>query len=271
MKSVSMTAFYCCGARMQDAESPKPLVGDDYARRLMSNEGLAYWESFKRFAKPNAGNTVRHYLIDRHVQSALKQHPGMKVVLVGAGLDSRAYRFSAGNWIELDEPAMIDYKNSALPIGECQNPLQRIPIDFSKEKLIEKLKPLFDSSPVMVIVEGVFMYLSLGQTREMLQALQTAFPHHTLLADLMTKRFFSIFSKKIHDKLVETGTKFQDLDDHPNNLFLEQGYRQLEVTSTIKAGVDLGMVKIPKVAVNYLFSKLMMGYSVYKFEYEKTP
>jgi hypothetical protein len=32
MKPISQTAFYCCGVRMQDAESEKPVCGDVFAR-----------------------------------------------------------------------------------------------------------------------------------------------------------------------------------------------------------------------------------------------
>jgi len=31
MKPISKTAFYCCGVRMQDAESSNPICGDVYA------------------------------------------------------------------------------------------------------------------------------------------------------------------------------------------------------------------------------------------------
>ena len=32
MKPISLTAFYCCGVRMRDAESDKPVCGDVYAK-----------------------------------------------------------------------------------------------------------------------------------------------------------------------------------------------------------------------------------------------
>src|SRR6185436_124907 len=115
MKPVSKTAYYCCGVRMLDAESPQPLIGDNYAKLLLGKEGREYWEEFKQFKAPNASNTVRHYIIDNHVKKILSQEPGATVILIGAGLDSRAFRLPAGNWIEIDEPAIIDYKNAILP------------------------------------------------------------------------------------------------------------------------------------------------------------
>ncbi len=88
MKAVSKTAFYCCGVRMQDAESTHPVLGDYYAKRLMSEEGLQYWQEFKEFKMPNASNTARHYIIDNYLKELLSAHRGATVILIGAGLDS---------------------------------------------------------------------------------------------------------------------------------------------------------------------------------------
>jgi len=90
MKPVSKTAFYCCGVRMQDAESARPVIGDNYAKRLMSEEGLQYWEEFKEFKMPNASNTARAYIIDNYLRELLSARPDSTVILIGAGLDSRA-------------------------------------------------------------------------------------------------------------------------------------------------------------------------------------
>src|SRR6185436_9292312 len=104
MKAVSKTAWYCCGVRLQDAESPHPVIGDQYAKRLLGEEGMRYWQEFKKFDKPNASNIARHYIIDNHLKQSLHHHPDSTVILVGAGLDSRAYRLTGGHWIEIDEP-----------------------------------------------------------------------------------------------------------------------------------------------------------------------
>lgn len=41
MKPISNTAFYCCGVRMQDAENPKSICQDIYAKDFMDARGLA--------------------------------------------------------------------------------------------------------------------------------------------------------------------------------------------------------------------------------------
>ena len=160
MKAVSKTAYYCCGVRMTDAESDKPLVGDNYARILMGEDGLAYWKQFEQYKRAIAGNTVRCYLIDEYLRKRLNANPDLTVFIIGAGLDSRAFRLKGGNWIEIDEVAIINYKNGKLLIEQCQNKLQRITIDFEKETMKEKLAPFSDLQNVVVIIEGVLLYLT---------------------------------------------------------------------------------------------------------------
>lgn len=266
MKAVSKTAFYCCGVRMMDAESDNPIINDQYARRLMGEEGLHYWENYKNFTRPNGGNTARTYLIDSKAKEILNADPNHKVFLIGAGLDSRAFRIPGGIWHEFDEPAIMEYKNEVLPIEETQNELHRIPINFATEKLKDKLAPYRTEEKVLIIIEGVIMYLTNDQLQETLITLKEVFPNHKIMCDLMKKDFFNVFSQKIHKELVKSGTTFQDIDNYPDRLFMENGYKQIAVTSTAKTAVNKGKVKLPKFLVNQMLGSFMMGYSVYEFD-----
>lgn len=267
MKAVSKTAYYCCGVRMQDAESAHPLIGDKYAKRLLGKEGAAYWEEFKQLTIPNAGNIARAYLIDSWVKKELNSHPDATIILVGAGLDSRAYRFNAGRWVEIDEPAIIAYKNDILPLKECNNELQRIPIEFEKEKLADKLQAYVNRSFVIFIIEGVLMYLPDEQKNQLLSVVTTLFPKHLLFCDLMNRKFFEKFANKIRKKLAEHGAAFTDLADEPGRLFLEYGYTQKSQIALPKAITDLGLLRIPRFIIKLVFGKLIAGYSVYHFAY----
>jgi methyltransferase (TIGR00027 family) len=268
MKAVSKTAFYCCGVRMQDAESAHPVIGDNYARRLMGKEGMEYWQEFKQFKMPNASNTARACIIDGYVKDLLTAHPDSMVILIGAGLDSRAYRLKRGTWIEIDELAVIEYKNERLPVLECPNTLERIPINFETEELADKLSPYTTRQNVIFIIEGVLMYLTMAQREALLATITTLFPKHTLFCDLMSKKFFDRLGGPLHEKLKAQGTSFTDMMDDPVSLFLKYGYQQVAQVSTIKKAIELGLSKLPKLALLFL-GKLVNGYSVYKLLYDK--
>ncbi len=271
IKPVSKTAYYCCGIRMQDAESSKPFINDKYARRLLGEEGLAYWQDFRHFKKPNASNTARIYMIDERIKDILYDVPDTKIFLIGAGLDSRAYRFKGGRWIEIDEENIMNYKNQKLPIKECPNPLVRLPINFEKDRLRDHLHPYGTDERVVIIIEGVILYLSNTELLETISDIQETFPNHIILCDLMKKDFFKYMGKKIHRVLVESGTTFKDIDSQPSKIFTDKGYRLNNVQSAIKKSQEMGLVNIPRLITHHLLSKFMMGYSVYEFEFIKNP
>ncbi|MBL0743571.1 class I SAM-dependent methyltransferase [Chryseolinea lacunae] len=267
MKAVSKTAYYCCGVRMQDAESKHPIVGDRYARALLGADGLRYWEDFRKFKFPNASCIARHYIIDEHVRAVLKQKPDATFVLVGAGLDSRAFRFRSGTWLEFDAPEVMQYKNNILPQQECPNSLQRVAIDFEREKLRDKLAPYATAEHVTVIVEGVLIYLTRDQKRELIAALTTIFPHHTLLCDLMTAEFFEKAGRKFHSKIVAAGTTFLDIAARPEQIFLDHHYTEKARESNMITAVRKGVVYMPKFLAERVFKRLFMGYAVYTFDF----
>ena len=266
MKPVSKTAFYCCGVRMQDAESARPVIGDNYAKRLMSEEGLQYWEEFKEFKMPNASNIARAHVIDNYLRQLLSARPDSTVILIGAGLDSRAYRLTGGSWVEIDEPGVIEYKNEKLPVSECENPLVRIPIDFETQKLTDKLSNYRNRSGVIIIIEGVLMYLTMAEREALVSILTSLFAVHVVLCDLMTKKFFEKLGQPLHKKIKAHGASFTDMMNDPADLFLRHGYRQLAKIPTIKTSIQLGLSKLPKFAF-LIAGKLLNGYAVYEFSY----
>jgi len=268
MKAVSKTAYYCCGVRMQDAESGNPVIGDYYAKRLMNEEGLQYWQEFKEFKMPNASNITRHYIIDGYLKELLSVRPDATVILIGAGLDSRAYRFKGATWVEIDEPAVIKYKNEKLPVSEYANPLERVPIDFETEKLADKLSPYRNRPNVIIIIEGVLMYLSMEQREALLTTITSLFHDHVVFCDLMTRKFFKKLGNPIHAKFKTHGASFTDMMDDPAALFLKYNYQQIARVATIKKSVELGLSKLPKLVL-FLYGRLFNGYSVYEFSYHK--
>ena len=270
MKPVSKTAYYCCGVRMMDALSTKPLVNDTFAKLLMGEEGLRYWESFKNFTSPNGSNVARCYLIDSWIKTQLQTNPETTIILIGAGLDSRAFRLPHGKWIELDEPGVIEYKEKLLPSSTCKNPLQRISIDFEHERLADKLIPLRLEQAVIIVVEGVLMYLSHEQKTTLFTTLTFLFPNHMLLCDLMNLRFFNAIGKKgLHQEIVKSGASFRDLEEYPERNIIKYGYQLQESKSNVITASDFGLLTIPKFVVRYLMKRLLMGYSSYKFTFGK--
>lgn len=263
---VSRTAYYCCGVRMLDAETKHPVVNDRYAVRFMNEEGLKTFSAFKHFKAPNASNIARHRIVDDILRDFIRTHDDPTIIIIGAGFDSRAYRLTGGNWIELDEPHLIEYKNEKLPIAVCKNSLTRIPIHFADESIDDKLKHYASRKSVIVVIEGVLMYLTEATVRSLLGTLVNIFPTHEVACDLMTKQFFEKYSYKIHEKLNNLGATFSFIIDDPQSVFLDRGYQLISKTSTVMRAVELKILNIPTFILRWFMKPLIAGYAIYHFK-----
>ena len=82
---ISRTACYTLGVRAADATAAKPILGDSFAQRFMSDDAKAVWEEFKSFRPANGSNAASHAIIDTHLSRALATEPQATVVVIGAG------------------------------------------------------------------------------------------------------------------------------------------------------------------------------------------
>ena len=274
MNPVSNTAFYCCGVRMLDAEHPRSLCHDRFAKRFMDERGMQIFEPFKSETMPNICNTARCYIIDEAVRSQLIAHPDSLIITVGAGFDTRPYRIKGGNWLEIDEPQIIEYKNEKLPIAECSNKLTRTSINFANETLTAKLETYPTQQNIIIVIEGVFMYLDLKAIKATINQLQTLFPKHTLLCDLMTKKMFDQFAQSVHNKLVEVGARFTDRPDNPAEFFTQHGYVEESRTPMFERAYELGVLwdraRIPAFVAKLLYKTAMKnisGFAIHHFTF----
>ncbi|GJL83614.1 MAG: hypothetical protein DHS20C01_32480 [marine bacterium B5-7] len=103
---------------MEDAKKVRSTCNDVYAERFMDERGRQIFEPFKSEKMPNISNITRCRLIDDYLLSELAENNQLTIVTIGAGFDTRPYRLMGGNWLEIDEPQIIGYKNEKLPVEE---------------------------------------------------------------------------------------------------------------------------------------------------------
>jgi methyltransferase (TIGR00027 family) len=276
MNPVSNTAFYCCGIRMEDARKKRSVCKDVFAERFMDERGRQIFEPFKTEKMPNISNIARCRLIDDYVKAELSKNDKLTIITIGSGFDTRPYRLTGGNWLELDEPRIISYKSDRLPVEECPNPLRRIPIDFARESLTDKLEKESTGEHTVFVVEGFFMYLEPEAIEKTIKAIQGRFPRHVLYCDLMTRQFFTRFAQSVHSKLAASGGKFSERPDIPEAVFTQHDYVPVERIPMLKRAGELGILwseaRIP-LLVSWLmlnvFLKDLGGYAVHRLGFEK--
>jgi methyltransferase (TIGR00027 family) len=266
ISGIAKTAWYCCGVRWADAQKKAPICGDHFAELFMDEEARALFQPFARFRIPNAANATRARIVDDWLRDRLLADPEQPVILLGAGFDARAFRLPGGRWVEIDEPALIAEKERVLPASRAPQPLSRLAIDFASERLADRLPDFAGEHPV-IVMEGVSMYLSQPELRSALSALTWAYPRHTLLIDLMNRRFAERFGGGLRQRLAEMGGVFAtDLPDEPARTVTAAGYRQIARVSISRRARELGAVPVPTFLLDTVLKPLRDGYCAFVFE-----
>jgi methyltransferase (TIGR00027 family) len=266
---VSLTAYWMLGIRDRDAQSERPIVNDTLAHRFMDDRAREVTEQFSSLTKPNVTLPVRHRVIDDRLAEELARDPTLRMVVIGCGFDTRAFRLGGGRWVEVDEPALIAQKEAALPASESPNELVRIPIRFGEESLDEKLAPYATAERTVVVLEGVLNYLSDEQTRGLLGVLARPFPRHLVVCDMLGRRFIAIYSRALVKRLRGLGIEFSASSETPEPLFHALGYRTTARESIWERANDLGAEGAPPPFAVRVLPALRDGYCVWSFEYEQ--
>jgi O-methyltransferase involved in polyketide biosynthesis len=255
---VSRTAWYCTGVRMQDARSAHPLVGDTWAERFLDEEGRSVFARFADLAAPNGANIVRHWLIDQWLKD--------RIVLIGAGFDSRALRLPGGRWIEADEAPVIERKERIAPAQASPNHLVRVAIDFARESLAGKLAPHATAAPVTVVMEGVTYYLEASAIAANAKAFAGLFPRHELICDLQSNVFVERWGRRIIERIAALGAHWRFHPEDPVAAIEALGYRRRECLSIALRAAELQRIRVPAFVIRHLLPSLRDGYRLCAFE-----
>ena len=175
---VGATALGVAASRAAETAGPNPLIRDEFARVLVSSAGPA-WE---RLADAELAwldgdphgqrahrlgidyQAVRTHFFDEYFENAVSA--GIRqVVILAAGLDSRAYRLKwpPGTAVyEIDQPKVLEYKTGILERrGAVPTASRRpVPVDLRDDWPAALTATGFDrTQPTAWLAEGLLPYL----------------------------------------------------------------------------------------------------------------
>lgn len=162
---VSDTALLVAASRAMETDRPDGLVRDPFAARLAGERGMALARSVNAGLEwMNLGIGMRSYFIDELLRTVLNSGRVNTVLNLGAGLDTRPWRLDLPRelrWIEVDFPAMLDYKSALLAdeVPRCR--LERASADLNDAAERRRILDLgtAGSFGTLLITEGLLMYL----------------------------------------------------------------------------------------------------------------
>jgi len=196
-------------ARAIETQQPDPILSDHKAVEIA--EQLDY--DFSKYEKGWAsqlGCVIRASAYDRIVHNFLETHPSAVIVNLGAGLCTRFSRLNNGEvrWYEVDFPEVIALRRKFFQESDRHHFIAKSILDFTWMDAIHR----HVNQPMMIIYEGVSMYLSEVENKALLEQTIARFNPVEVLFDVLNGK--SARSTKQHDTVSKTNAEFKwGIDD----------------------------------------------------------
>lgn len=235
IRNVSDTALCVAIYRAMESERPDAIFNDPYARRLGGERGEA-------IAARMGGKTaswpivVRTAVMDEIVLRCVAQ--GATTVLnLAAGLDARPYRLdlpAALRWIHVDLPDMLDYFREKMAGMTPRCELEFLAADLrDADARREVFSHAAGNGPVLVITEGLLIYLESPQVAQLAHDLHEIAHARWWLSDLASPMLLKFLEKRWQKNVRAGNAPFQFGPAEGTGFFAPFGWREAEFRSTL--------------------------------------
>ncbi|HVR00210.1 MAG TPA: class I SAM-dependent methyltransferase [Mycobacterium sp.] len=195
-----------------DSDFQRPVLGDQYAKEAVSR--LDYdFRDIGITARWAPLITVRTAQYDIWARQFLAVHQQCTVVHLGCGLDSRVFRLDPGpgvQWYDVDYPEVIALRENVFPSRPQYHLLATSATDQSW------LDQIPADRPVLLMAEGISMYLTQDEGIALLRHFVDRFPSGELQIDFYNR--FAIKSQKAHTLVRKTGSKLYWAVNSPQDI-----------------------------------------------------
>ena len=244
-RRASRTALLVAAYRARASRREPALISDPWAGALAGEEGEALAAAVDRIlVDRELWLALRVAFFDAEVVHWSREEPGMRqVVLLGAGLDTRAARFAhAGvRFFEVDHPASQADKLERLAKvdGYPIDAATYVTCDFEKDDFVDRLAQsgFALDQPAVVVWEGVTYYLPEAAVRATLRrAAGGLHPRSIVLFDHFLKKFVDAAARpekdaKAADFVDDLGERFLFGINDPLPMLFEEGFRHVRSVS----------------------------------------
>lgn len=182
--SVEWTNLCTLYLRAYESCSAAPILGDTAAAEAVDR--IEYdWARMRRAMRPGSNQylvTMRAKQLDDWSADFLRRNPGAVVLHLGCGMDTRAFRLHPPDtvqWFDVDQPAVIALRRK---LYDDRDGYRMIGSSVTGEWLEE----IPADRPVLMVAEGLLMYLTEPEVRTLLQRLTDRFAAGELVFDTVS-------------------------------------------------------------------------------------
>src|SRR5512138_1433480 len=159
IEHVSDTARWVAYYRAMETDRPDAIFRDPYARQLAGPEGERIVDEMPRGRATSWAMITRTAVFDEIILDVVRRQNVDLVLNLAAGLDARPWRLPLPpslRWVDVDLPAMLDYKLSIMRDAAPVCRYEALPADLVKA---EERTAVFsrlgaESSAALVVTEG---------------------------------------------------------------------------------------------------------------------
>ena len=142
-------------------------------------------------APMHSGVIARTIVLDKLTSAWLAEHHGAVVVNIACGLDTRCYRMQGyAHWYNLDLPETIAVREKLLPEEGSISQIAMSAMDDWGGEIAEQ------GTPVLVIIEGLTMYLSEADVQRIFEVIAGRFDNVTVFVETMNPMVVKSFKEK---------------------------------------------------------------------------
>lgn len=194
-----LQSFY---ARAMYSKDPKHKFHDAKAEEIVAK--LDYdFSNAQNDAAMSGGVVARTVVFDELVSDFIAKNPDCTVVNIACGLDTRFYRLDNGRitWYNLDLPETIEVRDSLYHESGRVSTVACSAYDPAWAQMIEK------RGKMLFVIEGLSMYLTAEQVRDMLAIIRDNFDNATVMMECLCPKF--VKKESLERSIQATGAKFK--------------------------------------------------------------
>jgi methyltransferase (TIGR00027 family) len=242
VRNNSDTARWAAVFRARETQRPDALFRDPYAERLAGQHGVDIANTLPEGNKHAWAWVARTYLFDEFITRELQQ--GADLVLnLAAGLDARPYRMALPaslQWVEVDLPEILTYKEGILANEKPSCKLERIRLDLSDGNARRALFADLNrrANKILVLTEGLIIYLSAEEVAALAKDLAAGSHFQRWILDLTSPGLLRMMQRTSGKHLSQVGATFKFAPAEGPAFFISHGWEPIEVRGLLKTATQ---------------------------------
>ncbi|MGH8875918.1 MAG: class I SAM-dependent methyltransferase [Stackebrandtia sp.] len=189
LHGVRETMLMTLYGRALDARAETSILGDHFASQAIDSLYRKVPLKLRLAAADRYVIALRAKRLDGWAREFLSANPDAVVLHLGCGLDSRVHRIdppTTVDWFDLDFPEIIDIRENLYPTRKSYRAIAASATDS------EWLAELPVGRPLLMIAEGLFMYLPKSEVKALLHRLTDRYSRGQMLFDVVTPLIYRL-------------------------------------------------------------------------------